>query len=647
MRTYEDFELWISAEGEGGYRVHAPEAGASQRVELDVEKLVERIKGLSEGFEGRGPVGPEVQGGAKAVGKALFEAIFPRSIFGRWRELRTKRSFGKRGLRLTLHFERAAALAALPWELLHDGQSFLCLSEETAVVHGPEFLGSVENPSVKPPFRVLAVLPEPLRHRRLDTTSEFLEIQKQIGNSNVVVEQLEKPTFRGLLERLKATDTPVHALHFAGHGEALPEYGDGRLWFQQDGRIPTGDPISGSALAPILCDANVRFVFINACEGGRTGNSDEPMSLAHRLLEAGIPAVLALRTPIGDRAAKEFSRTFYHLLARNRSIEEAVAGSRQALQPGAFDLAWASPVLYLRAPTGRLFDVPAASRRKTLRRLSWGLAILGALAVLNRVYDVVNDAWRIATGPRPRPPASDPRCPSPSGLNLAFQLVPAGEFPMGAPEGQGDPTEERPIHQVRISKPLCVAAYEFTSRQWDAVSTDERNELLPGLDSPKVMVTWSEIELLLKKLNRRDPGADYRLLTEAEWEYAARARSITTFAFGANPEELVANGNCKSGKDGFFGLAPVGLYRPNKFRLYDFHGNAQEWVADWFATYPSSGELQIDPQGSTTGTQRVRRGGSFKTSALTCAAWSRSQSSPGRRQRDLGFRIARSPIDVP
>lgn len=644
MRTYEDFHLWISGDGEGGYRVHAPEAGVSQRVELDVEKFVERIKELSEGFEGRGPIGPEVLIGAQAVGKALFEAVFPRPIFGRWRELRPKPGSGKR-LRLRLHFDRAAAFVALPWELLYDDRGYLCETEETPVVHAPEFLGSVDFPPIKGPFRVLAVLPEPIRHRRLDTTGEFLEIQKQLESGNIVLERLEEPTFRGLWERLKATDKPpVHAIHFAGHGEALPEYGDGSLWFQQDSRIPTGDPISGSTLAPLLYDAKIRFVFINACEGGRTGTFEQPMSLAHRLLEVGIPTVLALRTPIGDRAAKKFSETFYHLLARNRSLEEAVAGSRQALKHGAFGLAWASPVLYLRAPNGHLVDCAQEAPRKLWATVA--ATVLGvALAIWAVVLSYREPPLPPAPEPRPLPlPKAHPQCPSPSENNFVFMKIPAGEFTMGAPPGRGDRREERPAHKVRITIDFCVSAFEVTERQWNAVMNGGKSEIVRGVDSPKVSCSWNEIQTFLGKLNERELGANYRLLTEAEFEYAARAGGATAYVVGDKESDLAGRANYLGPLDPFKKVAPIGSFDCNRWGLYDVHGNVEEWVADWYAPYSSNADLEVDPTGPPSGTDKVRRGGSFRMNAKNCASWSRKSSAPDSRSDDLGFRIARSPI---
>ncbi|HEV7669069.1 MAG TPA: SUMF1/EgtB/PvdO family nonheme iron enzyme [Thermoanaerobaculia bacterium] len=645
MRTYEDFELWISADGDS-FRVWSTGTGKSQGFTLDAAALRERTQGLGEAFEGREALQPAALQEAKSLGGTLFEAIFPRSIFSRWREVRTRWGLKKRDLRLRLHFERAGALAPLPWELLYDGERFLCLSADTPIVHHPEFSGSVPDCTVAPPLQVLVVLPEPLRQPDLDVYGEFLEIREELApaikNGSIVVEILERPTFRGLMERLKA-DPPVHALHFAGHGEALPEFGDGRLWFQQDGRIRNADPIPGFALAPMLNDAKVRFVFINACEGGRSASIENPGNLAYRLLEAGIPAVLALRSPIGNQAAKKFARTFYHLLAKGCPLEESVAAGRQALQTGAFGLAWASPVLYLRAPTGRVIW-PKFPWRRIILFVS---ALVVAFGIALAAYKGKLLYEKLIRQLRPQTFAavtSDPRCPSPPGLDFAFIKVKPGRFTMGAPSRRGDRGKERPAHEVEITKSYCVAAYEVTDLQWNAVLIGENATTSPGLDLPKVSVTWDEIQDFLAKLNERDPKGGYRMLSEAEFEYAGRAGSSAAYVFGDKEKDLKGQANCRDTGDAFAGAAPIGSFDPNKWGLHDIHGNVEEWVADRYAPYSPGGATQIDPQGPLIGTDRVRRGGSFRMNAKNCASWSRKSSQSIYRSDDLGFRIARSPV---
>jgi len=647
MRTYEDFELWISAEGEGGgYRVRASGAGES-RFELDAESLRERTRRLAEALGGREALQAKTLEEAKDFGHVLFRAIFPLPIYGKWREARARRGFTKKSVRLRLHFDRAGSLAGLPWELLFDGERFLCLSAETPIVRHPEFSDTSESFPARRPFRLLAVLPEPLRQADLDAHGELLDLQKElesrIREGSVVVEPLEKPTFSGLLERLKA-EPPVQALHFVGHGEALSEFGDGALCFEKDGRIRHPDAVPGFALAPILSDAkDLRFVFLNACEGGRSASIEDPGNLAHRLLEAGVPAVLALQTPIGNRAAKTFSRVFYHLLTKGCPVEESVAAGRQALQSGAFGLAWASPVLYLRAQTGQVIWQKFPWRRIAL--LCAGILVTLGIALAaregKRIYERLTHFARPHSLTRRAP---DPACPSPRGLDFAFVKIPSGEFTMGAPARRGDRTEERPAHRVDITKSFCVGAYEVTDLQFNAVLTGRDASTNPGVDLPIVSVSWDEAQNFVAKLNERDPEGHYRILSEAEFEYAGRAGSSSAFVFGDRETDLKGQANCLDTEDGYEKVAPIGLYDPNRWGLYDIHGNVEEWVADWYAPYSPDGEPLIDPKGPPSGVDKVRRGGSFSMNAKNCASWSRKSSEPNYRKDDLGFRIARSPI---
>ncbi|HXU30418.1 MAG TPA: SUMF1/EgtB/PvdO family nonheme iron enzyme [Thermoanaerobaculia bacterium] len=645
MRDYEDFEVWISADGEGGgYRVRANEAG-EWRFELNAEALREKARHLAEAFEGQDLLQAKTFEEAKDFGHILFRAIFPLPIYGKLREARARRGFTKKSVRLRLHFDRAGSLVGLPWELLFDGERFFCLSAETPVVRHPEFLGSVEDPSRKSPFRVLAVLPEPFRQADLDAQGELLDIQAELASriqdGSVFVEPLERPTFRGLMERLKVAPR-VQALHFAGHGETLPEFGDGALCLEQEGRIRRADSVPGFALAPVLSDAKeLRFVFLNACEGGRSASIENPENLAHRLLEAGVPAVLALQTPIGNRAAKTFCRAFYHLLAKGCSLEESVAAGRQALQTGAFGLAWASPVLYLRAATGQVIWPKFPWRRVVLLCGAFILALGIALAAREgkRIYDRLTHAARPHSLTRRAP---DPACPSPRGLDFAFVKIPSGEFTMGAPARRGDRAKERPAHKVVITKSFCIGAYEVTDRQFNAVLTGRDASTSPGFDLPKTGDSWNEAQDFVAKLNQRDPEGHYRLAWEAELEYAGRAGSSAAYIYGDQERDLEGQANYLD-TDGYKKVAPIGSFDPNRWGLYDVHGNVEEWVADWYAPYSPYAEPLIDPRGPTAGTGRVRRGGSFRMNAKSCAAWSRKSSEPEHRSDDLGFRIVRSP----
>lgn len=163
-----------------------------------------------------------------------------------------------------------------------------------------------------------------------------------------------------------------------------------------------------------------------------------------------------------------------------------------------------------------------------------------------------------------------------------------------------------------------------------------------GDDCPVGMVSWNDVQGFITELNKRGEGT-YRLPTEAEWEYAARAGTTTPFN----------TGNClftdQANYAGNFPLAgcPSGVYRgktvavasfaPNAWGLYDMHGNVWEWVQDWCGNYPIS--AVTDPTGPSTGSDRVRRGGGYTGLARICRSAFRISSSPGSRGSGIGFRL--------
>lgn len=132
-------------------------------------------------------------------------------------------------------------------------------------------------------------------------------------------------------------------------------------------------------------------------------------------------------------------------------------------------------------------------------------------------------------------------------------------------------------------------------------------------------------------------GQDYRLLTEAQWEYACRAGSGGDYCFGDSEEELGAYAWYRENAGGQ--THPIGTLKPNAWGLYDMHGNVWEWVADWYEPYPS--DSQVDPSGPESGSLRVIRGGSWDLSAGGCRSAYRSGAGPGLRDPHLGFRLAR------
>ncbi len=175
-------------------------------------------------------------------------------------------------------------------------------------------------------------------------------------------------------------------------------------------------------------------------------------------------------------------------------------------------------------------------------------------------------------------------------------------------------------------------------------------------DHPVVNITWNDAVAMSRWLSRKE-GKAYRLPTEAEWEYAARAGTRTRYSSGDDPESLLKVGNtfdagtarhwphwkayAHASSDGFDFTAPVGSFAPNALGLYDMHGNAWEWCADWHADDYYVKSPVDDPQGPASGTVRVRRGGSWHTWAFYARSSYRNWNAPDTRYTLVGMRLLR------
>jgi formylglycine-generating enzyme required for sulfatase activity len=271
-------------------------------------------------------------------------------------------------------------------------------------------------------------------------------------------------------------------------------------------------------------------------------------------------------------------------------------------------------------------------------------------------------------------------------FGMKFNLIPAGNFIMGSPDGSGGKPEEpgrfsdEIQHEVTISRPFYLQHTEVTQQQWRIVvraaeaadylavgALDENPSPFPtcGAQCPVENVTWSEIHDWIAAINQLEdrtgcneiPNNCYRLPSEAEWEYAARANSTTAFANGPITEtgegfdpNLHAMGWYAFNNSGFdanqffkgypSGPKPVARKQPNAWGLYDMHGNVWEWCQDWYGLYDNV--PVTDPQGADSGDDRVVRGGGWYGDAFNCRSAYRYFYSPGLRSLDIGFRLARS-----
>jgi formylglycine-generating enzyme required for sulfatase activity/serine/threonine protein kinase len=280
-------------------------------------------------------------------------------------------------------------------------------------------------------------------------------------------------------------------------------------------------------------------------------------------------------------------------------------------------------------------------------------------------------------------------------IGMKLRLVPPGEFLMGSTNSKSDVhIEQKPQHRVHISHPFYIGAFEVTRGEFakfvaatgytteaekdggkaagvtakgDLAETKNLSWKQPGFEQtdahPVVIVSWNDATAFCRWLSEKD-GQTYRLPSEAEWEYACRAGTLTPLISGSKLNDLFSVGNGLDATfrqhfdplnkskatdvrpaDGFVFTAPVGSFRANAFGLCDMHGNVWEWCQDWYRA-PYSPDEVTDPTGPTEGTHRVTRGGGFDCGMSTTSS-ARDFIKPSYRYANIGFRVVCDPAATP
>jgi formylglycine-generating enzyme required for sulfatase activity len=255
--------------------------------------------------------------------------------------------------------------------------------------------------------------------------------------------------------------------------------------------------------------------------------------------------------------------------------------------------------------------------------------------------------------PIPDPPTPPPEPPpfvqagveEKKEVRMEFVRIPPGEFMMGSPENEPGRYSDEKQHKVVLTQGFYMQTTEVTQEQWKSVMGSNPSDFKDCDQCPVENVSWNDAQEFIRKLNQKEGKEVYRLPTEAEWEYAARAGSRTAFANG-DITELECKSDPNLEKMGWYcGNSEnkphaVGQKSPNAWGLYDMHGNVWEWCQDWYGDYPDG--TVSDPVGPPTGSNRVGRGGSWDNDAQVCRSADRGRSDPGNRSRNLGFRLLRS-----
>jgi formylglycine-generating enzyme required for sulfatase activity/serine/threonine protein kinase len=244
-------------------------------------------------------------------------------------------------------------------------------------------------------------------------------------------------------------------------------------------------------------------------------------------------------------------------------------------------------------------------------------------------------------------------------IDIGLAWIPAGTYMMGSPLAEHARLPvEGPQTEVTLTHGFWLSQTEVTQQQYQSLMGQNPSEF-KGPKNPVEKVTWREAVAFCQALNAREQAAgrvpagyEYRLPTEAEWEYAARAGTTTPFTWGDTADISLGNFRGKYPRDftssqledpDFYGTAPVGSYSPNGFGLYDIHGNVAEWCLDDFNGRLPGGK-QTDWLLSEGGTRHVVRGGGWEAYAIRARVASRENMTPDTRSASIGFRLCLGPV---
>lgn len=379
--TYDDFEVRMLAAGSGRLVIRVdceagedsveagPELGPAEGLRLfsSFRAAVSR-RGTTAGNTGapRNLAPIEQAPGDRDLGdlgRSLFRFLLPPALQSLWNRCRDRSADRGHGLRLRLHIDlrrrELAWLGALPWELVYDEDSggFLALDGRTPVVRYLDLRKDRRRLPRARPWRVLVVMANPEGTAALNLEAERSHlVEAWKGGGRVELVFPERNTFDAI--RRELTRGPIHGIHYMGHGVFDEGTGWGGLLLE--GGTGGAAPLLGPEIKDLVRGIEPpAFVVLNGCETGRSAAAGpEPFGgAAAALMEAGVPAVVAMQLPVADDEAIHFSRILYQGLQDGLPVDRAVSEARLSLSRAFGDRqAWAIPSLFLRVPDGRLFE---------------------------------------------------------------------------------------------------------------------------------------------------------------------------------------------------------------------------------------------------------------------------------------------------
>lgn len=360
-RAYTDFTITLRTVG-AEYEAHVSFGDQTATNTFSLPFTERELADFSSMFGGqrvRRIQSPQLER-TRAFGGRLYKAVFSDEL-DELLASSLSEAGSDSGLRIRLDLDQAPDLVNIPWEYLYReaGDDFLVLSNLTPVVRRLDVATRVPTAPIEPPLRILVMISDPMEYRNtLKAETEWQQVEEKLADLTadglVEIHRLEQATESALSSALRRNK--YHIFHFIGHGDFDEDKQDGVLVLEDEQR--RAKLVTGRDLGGQLYDARtIRLVVLNNCEGGTSSDTDLFAGAAQSLIQKGIPAVAAMQFEITDNAAISFAKEFYASLADGYPADKAIGEARKAIYRGATQHEFGSPVLYLSADDGVLFDI--------------------------------------------------------------------------------------------------------------------------------------------------------------------------------------------------------------------------------------------------------------------------------------------------
>jgi len=419
--TYLNFDLAIRHTADEEYRAEANIPGWKlARVDFERPFSDEEVGALREALGGPArdlelPEGQRSQLAAEhrqkvlSFGRRLYDTVFSDDLReGLGRRLTEARNQDA-ALRIRLHLDEAPKLAELPWEYLYRRGSeppYLVLGNRTPIVRYLPLGGAPPALLVQPPLNILVMLANPPDYPQLKVKDEWKKIDRAlkplVDSKQVTVDRLPnakypQATHTALLGQLGLAGKDYHVFHFIGHGGFDAENRAGlALEGGPDGK---GEIVHTERLTMLLDHFSLRLAILNACEGARSSRWDAYSGVAQRLVQAGIPAVIAMQFKITDDGAIGFAEGFYEALAAGLTVEASLTMARKKISLAENPTEWGTPVLFSQSEDGLLFQIDrpteeqlrqaqiealTSDAKAAIEQRNWPLALKKLQAIIDR-----------------------------------------------------------------------------------------------------------------------------------------------------------------------------------------------------------------------------------------------------------------------